>query len=322
MKKILTVSLVAMMAVSAARAEIASKAYVDQQDGQLSQLTTTAKNNLVAAINEVDADVATLNGSASTEGSVAKQIADAVAGIGTAGTYVTSNEAITGATHTKITYDAKGLVTAGDDLAASDIPDLTLSKITDAGTAAALNVSTGVGAAGVTDGGTGLVTGDQVYEYVAANAGAANFIEDQVTDGTTNKAPSSNAVYDQLALKEDVISSTNKVDVAFIDDTNYATSDLKTTLDAAYDASGAATSAVNALTYAGASGGNVITQVTQTNGAVSATMGTAIMKTDTINENGTYVLTATRSGTEGNYTYTYQWENITRATPAQQGGGN
>lgn len=37
---------------------------------------------------------------------------------------VTKNPAITGATKTKITYDSKGLVTAGADLAASDIPDL------------------------------------------------------------------------------------------------------------------------------------------------------------------------------------------------------
>lgn len=35
---------------------------------------------------------------------------------------VDENVAITGATKTKITYDAKGLVTAGADLAASDLP--------------------------------------------------------------------------------------------------------------------------------------------------------------------------------------------------------
>jgi hypothetical protein len=35
---------------------------------------------------------------------------------------VSGNSAITGATKTKVTYDSKGLVTAGDDLAASDLP--------------------------------------------------------------------------------------------------------------------------------------------------------------------------------------------------------
>lgn len=43
---------------------------------------------------------------------------------------VTANTAITGATKCKITYDAKGLVTAGADLQASDIPNLTTGKVT------------------------------------------------------------------------------------------------------------------------------------------------------------------------------------------------
>lgn len=45
-------------------------------------------------------------------------------------TKVAANTPITEGTHTKITYDAKGLVTGGEDLAASDIPDLDSSKIT------------------------------------------------------------------------------------------------------------------------------------------------------------------------------------------------
>lgn len=43
---------------------------------------------------------------------------------------VTKNADITGAQKCKITYDAKGLVTAGTDLIASDIPNLATSKIT------------------------------------------------------------------------------------------------------------------------------------------------------------------------------------------------
>lgn len=45
-------------------------------------------------------------------------------------TKVTSNTAITGAKKTKITYDSKGLVTAGEDLVEDDIPQLPISKIT------------------------------------------------------------------------------------------------------------------------------------------------------------------------------------------------
>lgn len=43
---------------------------------------------------------------------------------------VASNTAITGATKCKITYDSKGLVTAGENLSASDIPDLSATYLT------------------------------------------------------------------------------------------------------------------------------------------------------------------------------------------------
>ena len=43
---------------------------------------------------------------------------------------MTGNSLITGATHTKITYDTHGLVTGGVDLSASDVPALPWSKIT------------------------------------------------------------------------------------------------------------------------------------------------------------------------------------------------
>lgn len=47
----------------------------------------------------------------------------------TADKAVMANDAITGDTATKITYDAKGLVTKGENLAVSDIPTLGISKI-------------------------------------------------------------------------------------------------------------------------------------------------------------------------------------------------
>ena len=46
------------------------------------------------------------------------------------GYYVAKNSNITAGTHTKITYDSKGLVTKGEDLATTDIPNLPASKIT------------------------------------------------------------------------------------------------------------------------------------------------------------------------------------------------
>jgi len=75
-----------------------------------------------------------LTGSASFDGSANASINATLANSGaTAGTY------------TKVTVDAKGRVTAGAALAATDIPTLTLSKISDAGSAASKNAGTGSG---------------------------------------------------------------------------------------------------------------------------------------------------------------------------------
>lgn len=60
-------------------------------------------------------------------------------------TKVDANEAITAATKTKITYDAKGLVTAGADLSESDLPSIHLEKVTDVtASAAEVNVLDGI----------------------------------------------------------------------------------------------------------------------------------------------------------------------------------
>lgn len=60
-----------------------------------------------------------------------KDVADEVAAAkAVADAAVVANTAITGGTHTKITYDSKGLVIAGADLAVSDIPELPTSKVT------------------------------------------------------------------------------------------------------------------------------------------------------------------------------------------------
>lgn len=91
-------------------------------------------------------------GAASTAETNAKNYAD-----GLSSNYATSaqgaladsalqpNSPITGATKCKITYDSNGLVTAGSDLEANDIPSLTISKISDiTATASELNVLDGI----------------------------------------------------------------------------------------------------------------------------------------------------------------------------------
>jgi len=59
--------------------------------------------------------------------------------------FITKRTAITAATKCKVTYDENGLITSGADLTASDIPNLTLSKITDiTASATELNYCDGV----------------------------------------------------------------------------------------------------------------------------------------------------------------------------------
>lgn len=52
---------------------------------------------------------------------------------------------VSSGTYTKLTVNEKGIVTAATKITAADIPELTLAKITDAGTAASRNVGTASG---------------------------------------------------------------------------------------------------------------------------------------------------------------------------------
>lgn len=79
-------------------------------------------------------------GSASFDGSADATIAVTLA-----------NSGVTAGTYQKVTVDAKGRVTAGAALEAADIPELTLAKVTDAGTAASKNVGTAAGNVPVLD---------------------------------------------------------------------------------------------------------------------------------------------------------------------------
>lgn len=101
---------------------------------------------------------------------------------------VAKNTDITGSTKCKITYDSKGLVTAGSDLQASDIPDLSSSYV------AANNAITGATKCKITYDSKGLVTAgadlqaadipDISSSYVATNAAITSATKCKITYDT------------------------------------------------------------------------------------------------------------------------------------------
>lgn len=202
------------------------KTYLETRDGDLTTLTTDAKDNLVNAINEVDNHVDTLNGDVTENGSVLKSIKDnaktatykeateedpevTIAGalddiysqLGEGGSVAeqikaeiekldVEDEAVEHQFVTKVSEEDGKISVERAALIAEDIPNLTLEKITDAGTAAKANVAT-VDIASEGEVTTALPTVAQVEKYVTDQVkdleGAMHFVgvitrEDGETD--------------------------------------------------------------------------------------------------------------------------------------------
>ena len=95
---------------------------------------------------------------------------------------ISIDNTVTGATKCKITYNTSGLVTAGADLSASDIPNLTLSKITDVtATASELNVLDGITAStaelNILDGVTATASEINVLDGITATTTELNYVD-------------------------------------------------------------------------------------------------------------------------------------------------
>lgn len=140
------------------------------------------------------------------------------------------NTAITGATHTKITYDSKGLVTAGTDLAASDVPNLDAGKIT-------------TGSFSVERGGTGLSTvtagnflvgaginplTERTPAQVLSDIGAASASHSHAIADVTGLQGELDALSGDIGNKVETITADAPINVSRITDTVNITIDAAT----------------------------------------------------------------------------------------------
>ena len=140
-KGIFAVSFIAMMVAGGAYANIASQGYVDQQIDTRQVAGDYATNTALGTVRTTATNAQSAAEAAQSAASAAQTAADDAADAAataqqTANAKVTANAAITAGTATKITYDAKGLVTGGASLTASDIPTISSNKVSGLATVA------------------------------------------------------------------------------------------------------------------------------------------------------------------------------------------
>jgi hypothetical protein len=201
-----------------------SQGIIYQEGGGIDITNATISIDLATGANAGNVTFTTTNGLAGTVADASTSVAgvieiatDSEASTGTSetlavnpkqlATKVTGNTAITGATKTKITYDSKGLVTAGDDLTVSDIPNLSLSKITDV-TATASEVN-------VLDGITASTSELNVLDGITASTTELNY-----TDGVTSNIQTQldNKLDEKPDGINDLIDSANKITLSYMPD--------------------------------------------------------------------------------------------------------
>ena len=336
MNKILAISIIAMTAVTAANAQIASKQYVDDQ---AAAAVTTAEGYTDTAIGDISGYI----GPEDTE-DVATAIANAVAaGVeGAAGDYAPSDIL------DDLDYAGNsnaGVVTQVTE--ADGVIDVTKAKVTtteiadNAGIVAtqlASGVQTSLGYADA------YHTASQSYGDIITHnasefetAGAASTalegldyagnsnagVVTQVTEAdgvidvtkakvtTTEIADNAGIVATQLA--SGVQTSLGYADAYHTASQNYG--DIITHNASEFETAGAASGAVAALSDTQSGTGNVVTGVTQSNGAVTVTKGNVMPDVTAVTTAGHYVLTADVTvDAGGNTVANYGWELIQRGT--------
>lgn len=141
---------------------------------------------------EIATDTEASTGTDTTRAINAKQLA----------TKVTANSAITGATHTKITYDSKGLVTGGASLAASDIPDISATYVTVASKGQANGVASLDGDGKVPSSQLPSYVDDVIDAYIVSGATALSAGWLSATSGGSALTPETGKIYVVLSSGE------------------------------------------------------------------------------------------------------------------------
>lgn len=180
-------------------------------------------NNATLTIQKNGSSLGTFTANASVDKTINVTVPTQASDIGA----VEANGAITGATKCKITYDSKGLVTAGADLQASDIPSLTLSKISDVtASASEVNVLDGITAStselNILDGVTATTSEINILDGLTATTTELNYVDGVTSDIQTQldgKVPTSRTI-NSKALSSNI--TLNASDVGALADTTTA----------------------------------------------------------------------------------------------------
>ena len=179
----------------------------------LNQATGSAIGGVIVGsnISVSSGTISVANASTSTKG-VIEIATDSEASTGTSevlainpkqlATKITANTAITGGTKCKITYDAKGLVTSGADLVASDIPDISATYVTVASKGVANGVASLDGDGKVPSAQLPSYVDDVVDSYIVSGATALSSGWLSATSGGSALTPETGKIYVVLTSGE------------------------------------------------------------------------------------------------------------------------
>lgn len=353
MKKILGISLVAMMAVTTARADIASKDYVDTNFQATSALVkSTAGGGTGILSTSTDAQYPSAKAVYAYVDTVNTTATNAIQGVSVNNTELTPDAnkkiAITiaeGATNGTIAVNGDDVDVHG--LGSAAYADTTAFDAAGAATTA-VNAITATGTNGVS---ASASNGAITVSGTAATDAAAGVIKiasaEEITAGTSTTtavtpaqlaAAKSAAEYDDTALAGRVTAiegsaaytsgitsalvtqiGTNQTDIATLNGNASTSGSVANTVQTAItaldlDNTYAPIDVLDGVNSTAGTGdvanGNVVTQVTQSDGVVTVTHGNAIMETSATGTDGVSVLTRTVDGTTG--AVTYKWETIQR----------